>query len=262
MSAEERTAVEMEQHGDVTVRAVGDVAEIEIHRPPANYFDVTLLGDLVAAVDRAAGEGARAAVICSEGRHFCAGLDFGSAGRPTPEALTDLYGHATALVAAPVPLVAAVQGAAIGGGLGLAVACDFRTAAPTSRFSANFTRLGFHQGFGLSVTLPAVVGSQRALDLLTTGRRIGGEEAQAIGLCDRLGEDPRAEAHALAAELAAAAPLAVAAVRATLRGDLVARFGAAVAHEREQQVRLMDSEDFGEGIAASLERRPPQFRGR
>ena len=250
--------------GDVTV-AVGDdrVAEVEMHRPPANYFDAVLLGCVLEGIVWAAGAGAgaRAVVLCSEGRHFCAGLDFGTTDRPEPDALAALYATARELVDAPLPVVVAAQGSSIGGGLGLALAADFRVAAPSSRFAANFARLGFHQGFGISLTLPAVVGRQRALELLTTGRRVQGPEALAIGLCDRLAEDPRAGARELAAELAAAAPLAVRSIRRTLRADLVAGFGAMVDHERTEQLRLMETADFREGIAASLERRPPEFRG-
>ncbi|HVC67669.1 MAG TPA: enoyl-CoA hydratase/isomerase family protein, partial [Acidimicrobiales bacterium] len=154
-----------------------------------------------------------------------------------------------------------VQGSAVGGGLGLALAADFRVAAPTSRFAANFARLGFHQGFGISLTLPAVVGRQRALELLTTGRRVEGAEALGIGLCDRLDEDPRAGAHVLAEQLAGSAPLAVRAIRRTLRADILHGFVAMVDHERAEQLRLMGTADFREGIAASLARRPPRFRG-
>jgi 2-(1,2-epoxy-1,2-dihydrophenyl)acetyl-CoA isomerase len=249
--------------GDVTV-VIGDdqVAEVELHRPPANYFDAVLLGGVVDAIAAAQSQGARAVVLCSEGRHFCAGLDFGRTATPDPDTLRTLYGRAVALVNGPIPVVVAVQGAAIGGGLGLALAGDFRVAAPGSRFSANFARLGFHQGFGLSVTLPRAVGPQRALELLTTGRRIDGTEALRIGMCDRLDDDPRAGAHDLAAEIAESAPLAVRAIRATLRQSLAEEFAAAVDHERTEQVALMDSDDFAEGVAASLERRPPRFTGR
>ena len=247
---------------DVTVRVVGGhVAEVEMHRPPANFFDTALLVGLVEAVAWAGQRGARAVVLCSEGRHFCAGLDFGSTGRPEPDALATLYGTAGRLVDGPLPLVAAVQGSAIGGGLGLALAADFRVGAPSSRFAANFARLGFHQGFGISLTLPATVGRQRALELLTTGRRIDGHEALAIGLCDRLDDDPRAGAHALAAEIAGSAPLAVRSIRRTLRADVVGRFGDMVDHERAEQLRLMETADFREGIDASLARRDPVFRG-
>ena len=157
-----------------------------------------------------------------------------------------------------------VQGAAVGGGLGLALSADFRVASPGSRFSANFSRLGFHHGFGLSVTLPALAGQQTALDLLLTGRRVHGEEALALGLCDRLVEDDevRSAAHALAAELALSAPLAVRSIRATLRAGLLERVEAALEREASEQDRLRDTDDFREGVSASLERRAPRFEGR
>jgi len=249
--------------GDVTVVLGADhVAEVEVHRPPANYFDAVLLSGVVKSIRWAASAGGRAVVLCSEGKHFCAGLDFGATDKPEPEMLSTLYSTARDLVDSPIPVVMAVQGSAVGGGLGLALAGDFRVAAPASRFAANFARLGFHQGFGISLTLPAAVGSQKALELLTTGRRIDGVEALAIGLCDRLDDDPRAGAHALAAEIGASAPLAVQSIRHTLRADLIEGFAAMVEHERSEQLRLMESEDFREGIAASMGRRPPKFRGR
>jgi len=249
--------------GEVTATVVGEhVAEVELHRPPANYFDVALLEGIVESIRWADLQACRAVVLCSEGRHFCAGLDFGAAATPQPDALRLLYQQAVDLISLPLPVVVAVQGAAIGGGLGLAMAGDFRVGSPDSRFAANFARLGFHQGFGLSVTLPRAIGHQRALELLTTGRRVNGDEALRIGLCDRLAEDPRAEAHRLAGELAGSAPLAVRSIRATLRAGLAGQFAEAIEHERSEQVRLMGTEDFGEGIEASLDRRTPRFTGR
>ena len=208
---------------DVTV-ALDDayVATVEIHRPPANYFDAALireLGDAYEALD--ADPSCRAIVLCSEGKHFCAGANFGAASNAAEEPRS-LYHQALRLFAAATPVVAAVQGAAVGGGLGVALSADFRVASPGSRFSANFARLGFHHGFGLSVTLPALAGQQTALDLLLTGRRVPGEEAFALGLCDRLVDDGevRREAQALASEIARSAPLAVRSIRATLRAGL------------------------------------------
>ena len=251
--------------GDVSLATDDDgVATVEIHRPPHNYFDVALLRALAeayAAVD--ASPECRAIVLCSEGRSFCAGADF-MRSAPQTGGPTVLYAEAARLFASATPVVAAIHGAAIGGGLGLACAADFRVACPEARFAANFARLGFHHGFALSVTLPAIVGQQAALDLLYTGRRIGGEEAARIGLCDRLVEAAavRDAAHALATEVAGSAPLAVRAIRATMRGDLAARVRDAMAHEAEQQERLRRTHDFAEGVRATAERRPPRFEGR
>jgi enoyl-CoA hydratase/carnithine racemase len=240
------------------------VATVEIHRPPANYFDAALirdLGDAYETID--AGPACRAIVLCSEGKHFCAGANFGAASSPADEPRS-LYREALRLFAATTPVVAAVQGAAVGGGFGLALSADFRVASPGSRFSANFAQLGFHHGFGLSVTLPALAGQQTALDLLLTGRRVPGEEARSLGLCDRLVQDDevRLAAHALAAELARSAPLALQSIRATLRAGLVKRVEGALEREASEQDRLRETEDFREGIAASLERRAPRFEGR
>jgi enoyl-CoA hydratase/carnithine racemase len=141
---------------------------------------------------------------------------------------------------------------------------DFRVASPQARFSANFARLGFHHGFGLSVTLPRLVGHQVAQDLLYTGRRVPGEAALALGLCDRLvsADALRDEASRWAREIAESAPLAVVSIRQTLRGGLAEEIQKATDHERAEQGRLQRTEDFREGIAAMAERRTPSFRGR
>src|SRR5579875_1166347 len=253
---------------DVSVEVAPDhVATVEIHRPPANFFDVALIRELAAVfAELDEDRHVRALVLCSEGRHFCAGADFGaqSSAAPLEEGDTALlYREAVRLFSARKPFVAAVQGAAVGGGLGLACAADFRVACPEARFAGNFARLGFHQGFGLSVTLPAIVGQQRALELLYTGRRIGGEEAARIGLADRLvaPDRVRSAAHDLAAEIAASAPLAVQSIRQTLRGDLAGAVERITEREDAEQVRLRATADFAEGIAASAERREPVFRG-
>jgi len=242
----------------------GHVATVEIHRPPANYFDAALIGELADAYEALdADPECRAIVLCSEGKHFCAGANLGSPASPADEPRS-LYRQALRLFASATPVVAAVQGAAVGGGLGLALSADFRAASPSSRFSANFARLGFHHGFGLSVTLPALAGQQTALDLLLTGRRVPGEEALSLGLCDRLVDDGevRAGAHALAGELALGAPLAVRSIRATLRTGLVERVEGALEREAAEQDRLRATDDFREGVAASLQRRTPRFEGR
>lgn len=238
------------------------VATIELRRPPTNFFSLDLIegiADALFAIDD--DPDSRAAVLCAEGKHFCAGADFGSGGRQYTS--QDLYGAAVRIFRAKTPFVAAVQGAAIGGGLGLALSADFRIAAPEARFSANFARLGFHQGFGLSESLPALVGQQKAAELLYTGRRINGEEAAAIGMADYLVplDQLRAKATELAAEIAASAPLAVRSIRETLRGDLADKIQAATDHEAVVQAELQTTDDFKEGTRAMAERRPPDFKG-
>jgi enoyl-CoA hydratase/carnithine racemase len=261
--------------GDVAVDVHDDyVAVAEIGRPPDNYFDVALIGSLADAYEWAEAEaGARAVMLCSAGKHFCAGADFtGRSGQARPlgtgsgsgHGAGDLYAQAARLFQARLPVVAAVQGAAVGGGLGLACSADFRVASPAARFSANFARLGLHQGFGLSVTLPAIVGQQHANLMLYTGRRVIGEQAAGLGLADLLADpaELRAAAHGLAAEIAAAAPLAVRAIRSTQRAGLAERVSEAMAAELAAQDRLRQTADFAEGVRASAERRPPRFEGR
>jgi enoyl-CoA hydratase/carnithine racemase len=257
-------------YGDVSVHVADDfVATVELHRPPNNYFDLVLVRSLADALESVdAGHESRAVVLCSVGKHFCAGADF--TGR---RGLADnvggggeeghIYEEALRLFTTKTPIVAAVQGTAIGGGLGLAMAADFRVASPETRFAANFARLGFHHGFGLTVTLPAAIGRQRALEMLYTGQRVPGEEALRIGLCDRLvpADSLREAAHTLAAEIAVSAPLAMRSIRETMRGDLAARVKAAAAREWAEQERLAMTDDFSEGLKATAERRTPRFSG-
>ena len=261
----------MTTFGDVGVTLHDDhVATVELQRPEENYFDIELircLADAYEALDD--DRGCRAIVLCSMGRHFCAGADLSrpSLGPPAgdgPWGAADLYREAARLIDASTPVVAAIQGAAVGGGLGLACAADFRVASTEARFSANFARLGFHQGFGLTVTLPQVVGYQHACDLLYTGRRLTGEEAHAIGLCDEVvaPDELRSAARRRAAAIAASAPLAVRSIRATMRSGLAERFRAATDHEFAEQDRLRRTDDFAEGVRAAAERRAPRFEGR
>lgn len=243
------------------------IATVEIRRPPNNFFDVALiaeLADVIAQLDEQ--KRCRAIILCSEGKHFCAGANLGPEGgaqKFEPGQGGELYRQAARIFNGKLPIVAAVQGAAIGGGLGLACAADFRVASTESRFAANFALLGFHHGFGLTVTLPRIVGQQNAQMLLYTGHRVQGAEALEMGLCDRLvaPELVRSEAHSIAVEIARAAPLAVQSIRETMRGRLAEEVVESVARENAEQERLRQTDDFTEGIAASAERREPNFVG-
>jgi 2-(1,2-epoxy-1,2-dihydrophenyl)acetyl-CoA isomerase len=251
---------------DLSVTVGDHVARLEWSRPPANHIDEALLGRIVeAALALDDDPACRVIVLASQGRHFCAGADLGDDEfvRDRAAAALGLYRWATRLFEVRTPMIAAVQGSAVGGGLGLACAADFRVAEASTRFVANFARLGFHPGFGLSVTLPDLVGRSAATDMLLTARRVGGEEAARMGLADRLAEPGqlRTTAHELALQIAASAPLAVRSIRSTLREGLAARVRQALDHELAEQQALWATRDSAEGVAASLARRTPTFRG-
>jgi enoyl-CoA hydratase/carnithine racemase len=245
------------------------VAVVEIRRPPHNFFDIPMIAGIAEAFESLdLDPDCRAIVLCSQGTAFCAGANFSNRDatpeQRSPRAVNPIYNEAIRLFSCSKPVVAAVHGAAIGGGLGLALVADFRVTCAEARYSANFNRLGFHPGFGLSVTLPRLVGPQRAAMLLYTGRRVGGEEAVQIGLADVLvpQDEVRARAMAIAREIAVSAPLAVQSTRATLRAGLVEEIRLAVARESVEQNRQFRSEDFKEGVKAMAERREPRFQGR
>ncbi|GAB3705517.1 enoyl-CoA hydratase/isomerase family protein [Nocardiopsis oceani] len=251
---------------DLSVHIDGHVGVLEIRRPPHNHFDLEVLTELADTAEELAGsKGCRALVLCSEGKNFCAGVDFaaGGVGEQPVRTLSAIYGQGLRLFSLPVPVVAAVQGAAVGGGLGLACAADFRVAAPSSRFHANFGLLGLHQGFGLTASLPRIVGQQKAADMLYTARRVTGAEAHAAGLADLLvGEDHiRAEAVGYAREIAASAPLAVRSMKGTMRADLLAALPAALEREVVEQTKLLGTKDNEAGVTSSLDRTKPTFTG-
>ena len=253
----------------IAVHTDGPVATVSFSRPPNNHVSAELLSDLADAFEAIdADPGLRASVLASDGRVFCAGADFGAGAADTGADRSDfvegLYAQAVRLFAVRKPIVVAVQGAAVGAGLGLSLVADFRVVAHEARFAANFVKLAFHPGFGLTHTLPRLIGAQKAADLFLTGRRVGGEEAVAIGLADRLAplESLREAAHALAAEIAENAPLAVVATRATLRAGLAKAVRAATQHEAKEQAALRATADFAEGVRAVAERRPGNWQGR
>ncbi len=256
----------MREHIEVTT--AGHVATLVIDRPPHNHVNAALIGALADVLEELDEDrDCRAIVLATAGKVFCGGADL-SGDKPlvtdTGERETPiLYRNAVRLFAAKTPIVAAVQGAAVGAGLGLALVADFRVAAPEARFSANFVTLGFHAGFGISRTLPRLIGQQKASLMMLTGRRVKAEDALRYGLVDEIAplDDLRAAATRLAEEIAANAPLGVRATRATLRGDLAKAVEAQTDHERAEQDRLMATADFREGIRAVAERRPGNFIG-
>lgn len=252
----------------LNIEIQGHVALLVFQNAPNNFATVGLLRLIADALEQLDAElNVRAIVLTSEGKSFCAGADlvspngFGAAGN---DPLREFYDQALRIFACRKPVVAAIQGAAIGAGLGLAVAADFRVATPEARFSANFVKLGFHPGFGLTCTLPRVIGQQRAAQMLLTADRYKAEEVAAWGLVDRMAssDNVRETALAFAGEIAENAPLSLLATRATLRGNLVEQVRATLVHEHGEQLKLQPTEDFAEGIRAVTERRAGKFIGR
>ncbi len=256
-----------DQYGEVGFVREGHVAILTLDRPPHNFVSVELMASLADALeDVDKDRELRVSVLLGAGKNFSAGADLvsptGVGGRGM-EGINPLYRECVRLFSARKPIVAAVQGAAVGAGLGLALVADFRIAAPEARLASNFVKLGFHPGFGITHTLPRVVGEQRAALMCLTGARIKGEEALAWGLVDRLVplDDLRAAALALAGEIAENAPLAVEATRATLRAGLASAVKAQTDLELIEQTRLRATADFAEGVRAVNERRPGVFVG-
>ena len=256
-----------DQYGQISAKIEGHVALLEIDRPPNNFVSVELMRDLADALEDVDKETwLRASVLAAAGKSFCAGADLASPtgiGGSGMQGINPLYEQAVRLFSAKKPIVAAVQGAAVGAGLGLALVADFRIVTADARFAANFVKLGFHPGFGITHTLPRVVGMQRAQLMCLTGRRIKGEEALAWGLADELVEpgELRGAALALAQEIAENAPLAVTSTRATLRADLAEAVRTQTDHELIEQTWLRATNDFAEGVKAVNERRPGVFTG-
>ena len=256
------------EFGDVHLVQMGHVTVVELRRPPHNFFDAALIASLADAFEYLDDvDECRALVLAAEGTAFCAGADFrSSSGRDLFEpgaqrSADDLYGHAVRLFRTRKPIVAAVHGPAVGGGLGLSLVADFRVVCEQTRFAANFVKLGVHAGFGITHVLPRIVGEQRAGLMLLTGRRVGPDEAMAMGLGDvkSSAERIREDAITLAGEIAEAAPLAVESTRHTLRQGLADAVELQLQREFREQMRLAQTRDHAEGKRAVAERRPGVF---
>jgi enoyl-CoA hydratase/carnithine racemase len=247
----------------------GMIATIEVRRGPNNFIDTDMvaeIADALEAYDRM--PEIHAIVLCADGKHFCAGADFSSRGPDGVGTGTKrgrhLYKEAQRLWRTGKPIVAAVHGAAVGAGVGLAVMADFRVTCSESRWSVNFTRLGFHPGFGMTASLPRLLGHQKASWLMYTARRITGEEATQMGLADFCVpfDQVRQKAVEVATEIGQSGPLAIVSTRETLRRGLADAVAAATEREYEEQNWLRNTEDFREGVKAMAERRLPNFKAR
>ena len=267
----------MSKYTDIGVEKHGHVGLIEIRRPPLNFFNVALINQIADALEEFDRDvEIRASVLAAQGKAFCAGADFSDPDRQKQEEqsksdpasnlpINHLYVQAVRIFRAKKPFVAASpqrrdRRRIWPGGSRL----DFRVTCSEARFAANFTKLGFHPGFGLTATLPELVGRNNAELIFYTSRRINGEDATKMGLANVCvpQDQVRAEAMKLAAEIAECSPLGLLATRATMRGNLADRVLAATNHELVEQNKLRVTEDGRSASAATAERRVANFKGR
>jgi 2-(1,2-epoxy-1,2-dihydrophenyl)acetyl-CoA isomerase len=249
----------------------GAIAELTLNRPSSkNALDAALVDDLGAALERAAADkSVRVIVLGGSGGAFCSGVDLRSAADDlgSPERLSQrldgFHRLIRGIVNAPKPVIAAVDGPAVGFGAELAFACDLRLASTTAYFEEKFSAIGLMPDGGGSFHLSRLLGLARTLELLLLGDRIAAEAALGLGLvrCVVPAAELQAEARKLAARLAEGPPLAFAAIKRAVREGLGSTLDQALAREREGQLALLASADVREGISSFFERRAPQFRG-
>jgi len=247
----------------------GAIGVITLDHPPVNALSGDLIAALVDVVDRAADPSTRAVVVTGAPR-FSAGADitaFKSAmvdGSGGERVGLDLGRALLRLEALPKPVIAAVRGFALGGGLELAMACDLRVLADDAKVGQPEIRLGVIPGAGGTQRLPRIIGVGRARDLIYTGRMIGATEAFAWGLADRVvpAADLDDAVMALAGDLAAGATAAIAMAKGVIRRGLDLPLDDALDEEATGFAELFGTADAAEGVAAFLEKRPPRFSGR
>lgn len=251
------------------------VAVLVLDRPehlnamnPAMFAE---LADAATVLDRA--RDLRVVVITGNGRGFCAGYDLDDAGDLAglgALGMLDLQETAaraiTAMRAIRIPVIAAVNGAATGGGLCLALTADIRVANPRAKFSAAFVRIGLSAGdLGLSWVLPRLIGPAVAAEFALTARMMEADEAERTGLVNRVVPEDQLMTSALgtAEQIAANSPGGVRVTKAALRANLeVPSYAAAAELENRGQAMLSTTADMSEALAAFRERRPPDFEGR
>lgn len=250
----------------------GSVAVLTLNRPDnRNSMTPELLDAFASAVQRLRHlDGVRCAVVTGKGGCFSAGADFrsvvqrGGDGRVSGEKSLAMYTPFLSVLDVEVPVIGALQGHAVGGGFGLALACDLRVAHRGSRYGANFARIGLHSGMGISDLLPRLIGVPRALEMLLSGKLVSGSTGAEWGLFNHAVEADEVlpKTMALAEEIAQAAPIAVRLIKQAVYANLGWNPRQAARREAFEQAATLATEDCREGVAALLEKRPPQFRGR
>jgi enoyl-CoA hydratase/carnithine racemase len=252
-----------------------DLAVVTLNNPDRlNALSMEMVAQLHATFDELAESDCRVVILTGAGRGFCAGLDLSSpavaptartrsgpaAGMRTQEFIASLVPKVMRL---PQPVIAAVNGPCVGGGLGIAAACDFRIAARSALFCTQFIRLGISGcDIGVSYTLPKLLGATRAAELIFTARRVSGEEAERIGLASEVVDDDQllTRARQIAKMLLSHSPFGLEMTKQVFNANLdAANVDAAIALENRTQILASSSGDFAEAVAARAEKRPPRW---
>jgi len=247
----------------------GRVAVVRLNRPDKLNAMTTELGDAFAEAVQTLNSEAEtlgAVVVTGAGKAFSAGGDLQflrdrHVDQPSRNApiMRTFYQRFLCVRSLPVPVIAAINGPAIGAGLCFALACDVRIAAPKAKMGLTFTALGLHPGMGATHFLPSIVGPQVASELLLTGKVIQGDEAARCGLIARTAEDPLQAAVESASAMASAGPVAVRTTVRSLRMRQDVGLEQALQREADAQAQCYASKDYAEGVEAVAEKRAPKF---
>ena len=268
-------ALQPAQAGPVLLETKHDgIASLVMNRPDRlnalNNELTTALNDALGRI--AEDESVRVVVITGAGRAFCAGGDLALIGKGrttgSTQSLEPLLRSGMQAVlrmrTMSQPVIAAVNGAAAGAGMNIALAADIRIAAEEAAFGQNFAKVGLFPDFGGTYFLPQLIGPAKAAELFYTGDMIDAKAALRLGIVNQVvpGEQLEAEVKALAQKIMQGPPLAIQAVKKALFGSEKKKLAEALEHEVQEQVRCYLSEDCSEGIRAFFEKRAPQFRGK
>lgn len=252
---------------DVVIETVGEgIRQIRLNRPERmNALGYDMSERLLDALNTVVAAKARVLLVRGTGRGFCAGADLKERREMPPEKRAAhnkvINAFVDALALAPMPTIAVINGAALGGGCELALACDLRIAAADTQIGLTETRIGVIPGAGGTQRLPRVVGITLALQMMMTGEPISGARAAEIGLVNEAvsGDALDERAHALAALIASRSPSGLRELKRAVYDGMALPLPQALAREREALMRVLASPDYTEGLAAFAERRAPKF---
>ena len=243
----------------------GNVLRLTFDKPDRlNALTADMIHAASDAVDAAAGDGTRVIVLTGSGRAFSSGADVGPDGAaPGFDTLDAANRFTLALTSSPLPVVAAVNGIAAGVGCSFALAADLTVARESAAFMLAFTKIGLMPDGGASLLVPAAVGRARAARMALLAEKVSATQAAEWGLIAEVVSDDAFDARIdqLVQQLAAGAPLALAATKRVLRAATLAELPEILAAERAGQGPLLESADFTEGVAAFQEKRPARFTG-